>query len=167
MVARTPFLYALVPRIMSFSVWPITRRQSRVPTLADTPVGRLLASGRWVASSRITPSARPSLMIFSASSPASWPYSGWVNSSWHSSIATTSGCKPSSGRLANLGVTLFSGQTVLGSPPDGVSTLRPHLAGHLSGGDTGPAAALARPEPGEGGVGESAGRWAQAPASPI
>ena len=44
-VARSPFLYDEVPSTMSFSVWPITRRQNRMPTFADTPVGRLLASG--------------------------------------------------------------------------------------------------------------------------
>jgi len=43
---------------MSFSVWPITRRQNRIPTFALIPVGRESLSGRWVASSRIVPSAQ-------------------------------------------------------------------------------------------------------------
>jgi len=115
-VARYPFLYIDVPRIMSFSVCPMTRRQNRTPTLDDTPVGRLFASGRWVASSRITPSARPRLMMAVHRSPASAPCSGCPNSSWHSSIATTSGYSPSERRAASCLVVLFSGQTSRGSP---------------------------------------------------
>ena len=72
-VALTPFLYDDVPSTMSFSSWPITRRQYRMPTLADTPVGRDFASGRWVARMRMMPSAGPRLMMASASFPASSP----------------------------------------------------------------------------------------------
>ena len=45
-VARIPFLYELVGRIMSLAVWSMTRRQNRTPTLARIPPGSDSASGR-------------------------------------------------------------------------------------------------------------------------
>ena len=55
------------------------------------------------------PSARNSLMHFSAVSPAALPVLPNRNSSWISSTNTTSGCSPEPGSAASSGVTLFSG----------------------------------------------------------
>jgi hypothetical protein len=72
-VALIPFLYADVPRIMSFSTWPMTLRQNRVDTFPLTPVGSDALSGRWVATTRITPNAGPILITNSASAQAGLP----------------------------------------------------------------------------------------------
>lgn len=62
------------------------------------------------------PRAGPRLMIAVAYLAASSPYSSSVNSSWHSSIATTIGCRPRSRRAASSGVTLNSGAWWRGRP---------------------------------------------------
>ena len=62
MVARMPFLYIDVPSTMSFSTWPITFRHIRSTAFALMPVGIELASGRWVASISMMPSAGPRLV---------------------------------------------------------------------------------------------------------
>jgi hypothetical protein len=98
-VDRSPFLYAEVPRIMSFSTWPVTFRQNRVDTFPLTPVGRLALSGRWVAMIRNTPNAGPILMMNSASRPAALPCPGWANRFCASSITQPMG-HSLSGRLA-------------------------------------------------------------------
>ena len=55
---------------MSLATWSATDRQNRVLMLRVIPVGRLSLSGIWVPRIRMMPSARNSLMHFSAVSPA-------------------------------------------------------------------------------------------------
>jgi hypothetical protein len=76
MVARMPCWYLLVPRIMSFSTWPDTGRQNRIPMVALMDFGSESLSGRWVASATMMPSARPRLVMPTHKGSASLPYSG-------------------------------------------------------------------------------------------
>ena len=94
---------------MSLAIWSATDRQNRVLMLRVIPGGRLSLSGIWVPRMSQMPSARNSLMHFSAVSPAALPSLPNKNSSWISSANTTSGCSPEPGRAASSGVTLFSG----------------------------------------------------------
>ncbi|HCU94786.1 MAG TPA: hypothetical protein DHU96_19625 [Actinobacteria bacterium] len=103
-----------MPSTMSLAVWSMTRRQQRMPMFALMPVGRLAASGRCVARSRMMPSAGPRLTMAVASRPNSLPCSGWLYASWHSSRIRTSGCRPRLLRAASCGVTLFSGHRSFG-----------------------------------------------------
>ena len=95
---------------MSLAVWSMTRSANRTPMLARIPPGRLSASGRWVSSSGMMPSAGPRLTIAVTSRSNSLPICGWENASWHSEMTSTSGCRPSDRLAASSGVTLFSGQ---------------------------------------------------------
>ena len=114
-MARSPFLYAEVPRIMSFSTWPMTLRQNRVDTFPLTPVGRLALSGRWVAMISTTPNAGPILITNSASSPAAFPWSGWANRFCASSMMATTGHSLRLRLAAICRVTRLSGHRSRGS----------------------------------------------------
>jgi hypothetical protein len=92
----------------------MTRRQSRRTAFADMPVGMDLASGRWVASHTITPTAGPRLTRSVTISSSSAPWVGCSNITWHSSTANITGCRPRSARDARASVTLDSGHTSLG-----------------------------------------------------
>src|SRR4051812_8806513 len=125
MVARMPALYIEVPRTMSFSVWPVTLRQNRRTAFELMPVGRLLASTRWVASRNMIPAAGPRLPR-SVTIPTSSGSSS--NATWTSSTTTTTGHRPRSRRSASARVTLPLPAYLAGQGPDGLVA-----AGHLLG----------------------------------